>query len=309
MDLLTFKYFLTVAKELSITRAAQKLNISPQALSTRISKMEDYYKNTFFERSANFSLTHAGQRMVEFAQDIENLGNYVENYMCDISELRRGQLSVGISRSYARIILPKLLPVFDKHFPHYQLQFYCGNMITDFRLHTLLTGNKVSLIIGHFFYKNSDITYETLFTDELSLVVSRELFGQMFPQDTDTKIREFSKGADIHKFENVRFILPNRELQYRHIIDAFFSQQGFTPNIWLEFQDSPTMCSLVRQGLGATITFKRITLDYFPNADDLYLFPINSTLFDLSIQIGYLKNQYLPQPAKDFLELAKTMEY
>ena len=61
MNFLHLKYFLLVAEELNITRAAERLYISQQSLSNHISNMEKELDVKLFTRSPKLSLTYAGE--------------------------------------------------------------------------------------------------------------------------------------------------------------------------------------------------------------------------------------------------------
>ena len=50
MNFLHLKYFLLVAEELNITRAAERLYISQQSLSNHIQRLEQYYGTKLFYR-------------------------------------------------------------------------------------------------------------------------------------------------------------------------------------------------------------------------------------------------------------------
>src|SRR5699024_5857322 len=70
MNFLHLKYFLLVAEELNITRAAERLFISQQSLSNHISNMEKELDVKLFTRSPKLSLTYAGDLLVETATQI-----------------------------------------------------------------------------------------------------------------------------------------------------------------------------------------------------------------------------------------------
>ena len=73
MNFLHLKYFLLVAEELNITRAAERLYISQQSLSNHISNMEKELDVKLFTRSPKLSLTYAGDLLVETATQIPYL--------------------------------------------------------------------------------------------------------------------------------------------------------------------------------------------------------------------------------------------
>lgn len=70
VNFLHLKYFLMVAEELNITRAAERLYISQQSLSNHISNMERELNVKLFTRSPKLALTYAGDLLVDTATQI-----------------------------------------------------------------------------------------------------------------------------------------------------------------------------------------------------------------------------------------------
>ena len=63
MNLRSLEYFLAAAEELNFTRAAERLFITQQALSSHISKLEEYYGVRLFDRGIPMTLTDAGRAL------------------------------------------------------------------------------------------------------------------------------------------------------------------------------------------------------------------------------------------------------
>lgn len=85
MNFLHLKYFLMVAEELNITRAAERLYISQQSLSNHISNMERELDVKLFTRSPKLSLTYAGGLLVETATQILDLYSQYQTKVGDIN--------------------------------------------------------------------------------------------------------------------------------------------------------------------------------------------------------------------------------
>lgn len=99
MNFLHLKYFLMVAEELNITRAAERLYISQQSLSNHISNMERELDVKLFTRSPKLSLTYAGGLLVETATQILDLYSQYQTKVGDINRHYLGMLRVGISHT------------------------------------------------------------------------------------------------------------------------------------------------------------------------------------------------------------------
>ena len=61
MDTLSLYYFSELAKDLHITRTANRLFISQQTLSNHIMRLEEYYGVKLLNRKPSLSLTYAGE--------------------------------------------------------------------------------------------------------------------------------------------------------------------------------------------------------------------------------------------------------
>ena len=74
MDLRILRYFLAVADEGNITRAAERLHVSQPALSTQLAALEDELGHKLFERSARgIALTEKGLAFRQRADDLVDL--------------------------------------------------------------------------------------------------------------------------------------------------------------------------------------------------------------------------------------------
>ena len=76
MDLRSLKYFVVVAQELNITRAAEKLNMSQPPLSNQIKALEEDLGVTLFIRGKrHLQLTEAGSLLLRRANQVLELAD------------------------------------------------------------------------------------------------------------------------------------------------------------------------------------------------------------------------------------------
>ena len=127
MEYRVLKYFLTVAAERNITRAAELLHISQPALSRQIMQLEDELGARLFVRGKrNIVLTDAGMLLRRRAQDIVELTEKTE------SELRTGEslsgvVSIGSGESETMRFIARCMRSFSEKYPSVTFDIYSNN--------------------------------------------------------------------------------------------------------------------------------------------------------------------------------------
>ncbi|MGX9460294.1 LysR family transcriptional regulator [Shewanella sp. A14] len=142
----TMRTFLTVVQEGAFTKAADKLNISPQLVSKYISALEQCLHTRLLQRTTRrLSLTQAGteyyQRCVQVIADIDEM----ENQLTHHAEVVSGTLTVSAPMSFGSLHLPQLLMDFQQAYPAIKLNI----RLTDLKVDIVEDGIDVAMRIGH----------------------------------------------------------------------------------------------------------------------------------------------------------------
>ena len=103
MNIRSIEYFLITAEEMNFTRAAERLYISQQALSSHIKRLEEEYHVQLFARKPSLHLTLEGEQMVFYGKQILDSDKKMLAAFSDISTNCRGTLKVGISRLRSKV--------------------------------------------------------------------------------------------------------------------------------------------------------------------------------------------------------------
>ena len=118
MDLRHLKYFIAVAEELNIGRAAARLHISQPPLTRQIRSLEEELGVELFVRTAKgVELTQAGEIFRDDASNIRMLVEAAIDRVERAGEGKLGRLDVGIFGSAIYDIIPKLLQDFRTKLP------------------------------------------------------------------------------------------------------------------------------------------------------------------------------------------------
>lgn len=116
MDLSSLQVFLTVARERSFSRAAERLYRTQPAVSIAVRKLEEWVGQPLVVRGTGAGkLTEAGALLVEYAERMLNLRAEARRSLEDLAGLRRGRLSLGVNESSIHALLPALARFRVKH--------------------------------------------------------------------------------------------------------------------------------------------------------------------------------------------------
>lgn len=115
MDIRVLRYFLTVVREESITRAAEVLHITQPTLSRQLVQLEESLGIRLFHRGTRkITLTNEGMLLRRRAEEILELLNKTEKELAFQEEMVEGCISVGCGELAAVRILSELFKSFSK---------------------------------------------------------------------------------------------------------------------------------------------------------------------------------------------------
>lgn len=307
MNFLHLKYFLLVAEELNITRAAERLYISQQSLSNHISNMERELDVKLFTRSPKLSLTYAGDLLVETATQILDLHSQYLAKVGDINRHYMGVLRLGISHTCGLALLPEVLPKFQAEFPMVEFSLFEGNST---HLEDELSHGRVDLIICFQPIMMEGVEVVPLTQEDLILVVPRSFTDQIFGDQAEEMRQQFASGADIDAFQHMPFILIKRGNRTRSIVDQYFSRHFFKPKLILETENTITTLAMAEAGVGITICPELFVKTIHVTAarsstDKLDFFPLTDPSTISRLVVGYRRDRYLSHFGERFIELTQ----
>ena len=238
MDLSELQVFLTVAREGSFSRAAERLYRTQPAVSLTIRKLEDGLGQPLFVRGARpVRMTDAGTLLRDYAERLINLRDEVKKGLSELTGLNRGELSLGVNESSIHALLPAL-GQFRKLHPGIQIRVH--RMFSRDIPHEVLN-YRLDLGAVSFVPREEQLQAMEILKDELTLVVP--------PKHPLAKRKE----VDVTDLENESFVAHSVESPFRRRVIELFGRNRATLNMPIEMPTIESIKRFVQMGMGVAI--------------------------------------------------------
>ncbi len=130
MEIRELKYFLAVAREENITKAAEYLFITQPSLTRQIQNMEAEVGQPLFIRAGRkMILTEAGLLLRKRAEEIIELYEKAEHEWLNLSDDVNGEVYIGGGESYGMNILMDVICDMRKSYPNIKINLYSGDIV------------------------------------------------------------------------------------------------------------------------------------------------------------------------------------
>ncbi len=175
MNLEQLEYVMEVAKQGTISKAAEQLHISHSAISQSLSSLESELGLIIFKRSHSGTIcTEEGKKVLALAYDIINKVNELKELGYKASMLK-GTLKIAASSIFFTTLLPEILHSFKQAFPNVQLIISEDDVVNIGRY---VKNNEID--IGLTYVSSRDLkeidpalTYRLLFQTKFQVCVSK----------------------------------------------------------------------------------------------------------------------------------------
>lgn len=238
MDLGELQVFLTVAREGSFSRAAERLFRTQPAVSLAIRKLEDDLGQPLFVRGARpVRLTDAGNLLRDYAERLLNLRDEVRKGLTELQGLERGELSLGVNESSIHALLPALGKFRQLH-PGVQVRVH--RMFSRDIPHEVLN---YRLDLGAISYvpRDPQLQATEILKDELTLVVPLK--------HPLAKRRE----VEVNELAQEDFVAHIVESPFRRRVIELFARNRTTLNMPIEMPTIESIKRFVQMGMGVAI--------------------------------------------------------
>ncbi|MCM1424311.1 MAG: LysR family transcriptional regulator [bacterium] len=128
MEIRTLRYFLAVAREENMTRAAELLHVTQPTLSKQLKSLEDELgKKLFIRHSFSIQLTEEGILLRKRAEDLVDMADKIITEFITLDDVTGGDVYFGLAESYQIRFLAKEINNFKKSYPGLRYHITSGD--------------------------------------------------------------------------------------------------------------------------------------------------------------------------------------
>lgn len=243
-------YFCALRDVKTISEAAQKSNLSQQAFSSYLKRLEKELGLTLLVRGQNMHLTPAGERTMESALRIQSEYDQLMQDLADLHHFEQNNFTVGIFEPLAQQFME------DETFA----SFFMRHNDATFEIVTGSNSDIIELLktrkahlgitavesIDQSQRLNPELTFYWLSTSKKYLVGNSVLFS-------GCDMQEGKAGYDLLEFASIPLVLPYASTMINKRTRKYFKDNGVRPKIIAEGRNGSMLSSFVLSGRAAGI--------------------------------------------------------
>jgi DNA-binding transcriptional LysR family regulator len=241
MDVHQLELFLAVMDSPSMTRAAERVHLSPGAVSLQLHNLaEELHTELFVRRGKRLLPTPAALRLAERAKEVVKLmGHIQQEFENDVTKDRRPfHFATGVTTLIYQLGRP--LRQLRTRFPNAEIRVTVG--VTE-EMVAGLHDRRFDLALISLPIQEDNLQIIPLFDEELLFV------RPSAKKAASSHIGSLRPG----ELANAPFLLYPKRSNVRRVIDGFFRELGVQPRVQMEAEDTEGIKRLVESGFGYSI--------------------------------------------------------
>lgn len=291
MDLFQLEVFLTVAREGSFSRAAEKLYRTQPAVSQAIRKLEREVGESLFDRSSrDGTLTDAGEMLHDYAQKLLNLRSEARLALTELREMHKGKLAIAANEFTCLYLLP-VLADFRRLYPMIKITVL-RSLASRIPADVLEHGAELGVL--SFNPEEALLRSIAVYRDELAFVVNPR-----HPLASTKQVNIRQLGAE-------SFVAHNVQSPYRAKVLETFKRHKTPLNMDVELPTIEAIKRFVSQGSGVALV-PGICVEAEIASGELVRVPVRDLNIERKLRVIYRKNASLSHAARAFLKVAESL--
>ncbi|MCI8272428.1 MAG: LysR family transcriptional regulator [Erysipelotrichaceae bacterium] len=286
MELRVLRYFLVIAREENITRAAQVLHVTQPTLSRQMMALEEELGVQLFHRGKyHVTLTEEGMLLRQRAKELVDLSDKTMRELSHHEEALIGEIAIGCGETKSMSFLSERMMCFQKENPGIAFNVYSA--IADDVKERL---DKGLLDIGLLMEPVDIGTYEFL------RLPFRERWGIYVKADCALAKKEAVTPKDLAE---VPLLMVKREFTRKELA-GWFKEYNSQLKIAATYNLILNAAFMVTSGMGAAVSF-----DLGKVSEDLVFVPLKPAL-ETGAVLVWKKHQLLSHAAVQFIQHIKN---
>ena len=283
------RLFLSVARELNFTHAAQSMNMAQPAVSRAIRQLEAAVGTPLFKRNTrSVELTPAGSKFRQEVQLILRQLDHALESARDLGSSEAGRIRVGFMDFALKGVLPGLVREYRTRHPGYSVVMHgthTQRALQELHDHEI----DVGFVIG-----------PTVEPGIETLLVQRDPMVVVTP---DTHPLGSKSTVHLSDLEAEPLVMGSRESWPRYIeyIEGVFSEAGIRPNVVQETDTTESIFALIAAGIGSTIHVDCAST-YYPKGVSVR--PLSGITSGLQTELAWRADEET-RPVLRFVDLAR----
>jgi LysR family cyn operon transcriptional activator len=284
------RYFQTVCKYGSVTKAATELNIAQPSVTTAIKDLEKELNVILFHRNKNkLVLTEEGMIILKMA---DRLLNTIDNFfqeVTDISEKAHSKIRLGAPPIMGTRLIPEIFASVTRELPHVSLEIIeCGSS----QALKYLDENVLDLAVLLEHNLPSDYCHHVFYETEFHFCINNKhpLAKKSYVSCSDLK--------------NIPIAILSHGTSHQIIINQMFQKANVEPNVVLHSVELTTIRRLLENHDIGTITYR----DIFKGNPNIVTIPCD-TVMEAKLSIAWCRDKYITRAGKDLIKFFKSHQW
>ena len=291
------EYFLTIVKERSISKAAERLYLSQPYLSQYLAKLEGGLGAVLLDRSHSpLRLTPAGEVFHAYLERQGYLDRQLLSDLRDLQDKKRPLLHIGVSPWRGSILMPDLLPRFEEQFPGVQVVLHEAPVP---ELGELAEANVIDFCIMQVPDSLEELTYEPVMRERVFLVGRRD---HPMLQGLESSWDDPRPFPDLRLLERERLIMLPENWRLSKQLYNLFSVHSVEPQNILVTTNTTTAINLAAERMGLAF-LQESGISRTSYLDRLACFTLGEPPLTCPLAVVYKKNGFLSPAARAFIRL------
>lgn len=282
MEMKELAYFIAIAEERSISKAAERLFMAQSSLSQFLSILENNVGSKLFVRtSRGVRLTQEGELMFRYAYKALSEYRSVQNEIKDMKQLKSGRVIMGVSSFRGSYLLPPVLNAFRLEHPDVKVEIVEQNSMA---LEQMILAGEIDIALLVMSEADPRLNIQPVMKDEICLITSHThpvmAFARGNKDNPESRIPQYVNLKDTLPYE---YLLSDYDTILGREARRIFNRNGAQPIASNHALSALMAAAMGAAGLGLAFTYYS-SRHYFRNAEFLSLGK-ESTFIDLGIAL------------------------